>query len=115
MKPKSRQETSEFMAEKVLGWTCIIYQGQTVWIGNDEGKQSHSLIDFIYSPEGFFAVWDAVEKKLQPSQVRGIFMQVLTASNRPEIDMGGKKISKDRYEAFYNAVWEVHKEKSEHS
>ena len=104
MKPKSKQEMAEFLCTKILSQYC-----------NDRFINDYEYVNFIYSPEGFFAVWDAVEKKLQPSQVRGIFMQVLTASNRPEIDMGGKKISKDRYEAFYNAVWEVHKEKSEHS
>jgi hypothetical protein len=104
MKPKSKQEMAEFLCTKILSQYC-----------NDRFINDYEYVNFIYSPEGFFAVWDAVEREMEDL----CFIQFNKNEEECWIEYifksGPKAKGKDRYEAFYNAVWEVYKEKSEHS
>ena len=100
----NKQELAEFMAEKVLGWHwCMDEIGRNneqIWTAlNGEAWASDHVHDFIYSPEGFFAVWDVIDKG-KFSQY-GLWKDVIH-------DMYFYR--KDRYEAFYNAVYEVMKD-----
>jgi len=65
-----------------------------------------SVTNFIYSPEGFFTVWDAVEKKRNYCTMiktkDGEYICHLSDNN----DLNRSR-SKDRYGAFYKAVYEA--------
>lgn len=108
----NKTEMSEFMAKKVLGmFECDeqwYYNGQTI-------PYTSNLEDFIHSPEGFFAVWDVVDVKFD-YQLQIIISRMAegTASCRimdlPPNKILANIIGKDRYEAFYNAVYEVMKD-----
>jgi len=122
----NKTETAEWLAENVLGWkfkeggspvpvwefpepenkfTHGPYQLGGVW--------DHKLCKTIYSPDGFFAVWDAV--------IKNKFMYFGWRNEGPQHDSSNRcAISKlvpspestaygDRYEAFYNAVYEAMK------
>lgn len=116
MTDEEKQEMAEWIAEEVLGLemrmisrfginsrNCVLHK--RFWI---------SVVDFIFSPDGFFAVWDAVEVKygyglrLEFNRVADgrYSCYVCKHTEHKEYAGGGK----DRYEAFYNAVkqaWEV--------
>jgi len=99
-KPKSKQEIAEFMAEKVLG----MFECDEQWYHKHQTIPYTSDVErFIYSPEGFFAVWDVVEKKLAKN------LGMYDLINRFAFALYYQD-GKDRYEAFYNAIWEVYKE-----
>jgi hypothetical protein len=96
----TKQEIAEFMAENVLGWTINEYgnwcnsQGcELPHIDSSSGKEPEN---FIYSPEGFFAVWDAISTGKLCKQYEVM-----------EKTMGSIAHGKDRYQSFYNAVMEV--------
>lgn len=109
----TKQERAAWLAEKVLGWVKPFEK---------ELDNIHKPFDvagldkFIYSPDGFFAVWDAVEKI---EYFVGMEMYI-----PPDEELQGEaysctirfvtektiiKCGKDRYEAFYNAVYEAFK------
>ena len=101
----TKQEMAEWLAEKVLGWVLVDYCYRDKH-SNQAMRLVDGLVEFIYSPDGFFAVWDAVEK----ADRRIGFM--------PSTDKRGRYccniqflhcFGKDRYEAFYNAVYEAFK------
>jgi len=69
------------------------------------------FVDFIYSPGGFLAVWDAVEKHglyidCSYPAVEDQHFGSIARLPKGKWDCYGK----DRYEAFYNAVFEAFKE-----
>ena len=111
----TKQELAEWLAENVLGWEFI--KGAAMldyWtVPNVGGILSpDKLEEFIYSPEGFFEVWDAVENSRGPGWViifkvceDGKF--ICTSELWGEPFCMGK--GDDRYEAFYNAVHEAMK------
>lgn len=100
----TKQEKAEFIAKKVLGMSeCDeqwYYKGQTIPYTSD-------IESFIYSPEGFFAVWDALCKDNQ-EELDVQFGQMFTKPFDIYCRIMGSKYvrGKDRYEAFYNAVIE---------
>ncbi|MBC8225857.1 MAG: hypothetical protein H8E74_01785 [Gammaproteobacteria bacterium] len=100
----NKQELAEFMAEKVLDKNAYEFR-----------YDINNVIKFIYSPEGFFAVWDVVDVKFD-YQLQIIISRMAegTASCRimdlPPNKILANIIGKDRYEAFYNAVYEVMKD-----
>jgi hypothetical protein len=105
----NKQETAEFIAEKVLGWEWC--KDCELWVA-DSAKHWNTeplVADFIYSPEGFFAVWDAMMDK----GLLALDFYTPRKDNKPvacELDTDIKQgigKGKDRYEAFYNAVMEV--------
>ena len=106
--PLTEAEIEEFLAEKLLGWE--LKGTPERWTNGNIFYWRSEIKRFIYSPEGFFAVWDVVEKMPQVTFVQFI--------NEPEyrvyIDTyDGTQLNgegKDRYEAFYNAVIEVMKD-----
>ncbi len=110
----TKQEMAEWLAEKVLGWVLVDYCYRDKH-SNQAMRLVDGLVEFIYSPDGFFAVWDAVEKKAIDTE-HNFFMNYQCDlspdySKRYLIGMIGQDDSfgKDRYEAFYNAVYEAFK------
>lgn len=119
----TKQEMAEWIAENVLGWE---FCGEcNLWVREDIPHDTDDppiLIDFIYSPDGFFAVWDAVEEKFKGGQDDyGNFSDSLQSmSFSPKEDghycfcvvinyENHYGTGKDRYKAFYNAVYEAMK------
>ena len=110
-KQETRQEIAEFLAEKVLGFHrhetfghwCDAYNMNVL------PKTNSKLEEFIYSPEGFFAVWNAVEKLPEVTFTQFInepeYRVYIDTHDGTQIEGNGK----DRYEAFYNAVMEAMK------
>ncbi len=100
-KPETKQEMAEWLAEHVLGWERLqadYPKWRTPRTNVIDGLQS--MIDFIYSPDGFFAVWDRVineEIKFEPREEGGFTCIV----------GGVAAFGKDRYEAFYNALYDA--------
>lgn len=102
----NKQQMVEWLAENVLG--CTYCKDCDVWV-SDTVKDD--IVEFIYSPDGFFAVWDAV--------IKNKFMYFGWRNEGPPHDSSNRcTISKlvpspestaygDRYEAFYNAVYEA--------
>jgi len=67
----NKQQMAEWLAKNVLGWT--FKEGENpIWEcpenkfthGPDQYTevQDHKLCELIYSPDGFFAVWDTMNK-----------------------------------------------------
>jgi len=112
----SKQQMAEWLAEKVLGWERKSMRAKC-WVGKGFGLVcDYEIVEKIYSPDGFFAVWDAVEKAdLEISinwfrhgelgDIYGNTVRIMIDSNTPFAVK-----HKDRYEAFYNAVFEAFKE-----
>lgn len=131
----NKKQMAEWLAEKVLGgiyaedsdtylplprW-CFKkkYKGINLssdkYLGGVDFLLKNQCIDFIYSPNGFFAVWDAT--------IKNKFMYFGWRSEGPPYNSDRCTISKlvpspestaygDRYEAFYNAVYEAMNEKT---
>lgn len=116
----NKQEMAEWLAVKVLGWKSIPADDDyelDLWHSpnREPGLTTHNLIEYIFSPVGFFAVWDAVEGDkcvgmemyIPPDEeLRGesYSCTIMTINQETIIKCG-----KDRYEAFYKAVHEVMK------
>jgi len=118
----TKQQMAEWLAENVLRWEfspitegseltarCIKWGKQETAICKETGE----LAQFIYSPDGFFAVWDALIKK----GIAHYFSWRIEGNNdsdRCTLDTVGPTNSHhaygNRYEAFYNAVYEAMKE-----
>jgi len=78
------------------------------WYVGDHRMSWFDPEQFIYSPDGFFAVWDAVENNsllLQnPKPIMHGYECYVSS-----LDEDHEGTGKDRYEAFYNAVYEAMK------
>jgi len=103
----NKQEMAEWLAKEVLGWNRYENEHGAWWTNSvNNNILPREVESFIYSPDGFFAVWDALEKRNADLEINFI----LTAHKTPcceigyyeEIKWSGH--GKDRYEAFYNAV-----------
>jgi len=86
-----------------IGWE----RGKDYSIGNED------IVPLIYSPDGFFAVWDAVEEQgwinvdmfRCPADYRcDMNFNNVRATDGP---LESEGYGKDRYEAFYNAVYQA--------
>lgn len=114
----NKQEMAKWLAEKVLNWT---YESlpQTDAVGNtgtyyDAKKKKYyfnktSLTEHIYSPDGFFEVWDEVVKI--PYDI-DIGYSTLSELWEVDIYIAGEGPSAsghrtDRFEVFYSAVYEA--------
>ena len=109
----TKQEMTEWLAENVLNMKHYEEMGNcgAHWetgpgieykvIRLETGRE---LEEFIYSPEGFFAVWGkcGVEVRFYPALNEVGIMVCYYKSGHGE--------GQDRYEAFYNAVFKAFKE-----
>lgn len=101
-------------------WLALEFLKLKPW---EQGLLPPDVEQFIYSPDGFFAVWDAVEEKLEGGEdSTGAFAEALHGINFSPKECGrdccaittsrqksyGRGIT--RIEAFYNAVHEAMKE-----
>ena len=119
----NKRQMAEWLAENVLGYKA--FKDFPELLANDDANPSRLLLsrpkessiknvcDFIYSPNGFFAVWDA--------SIKNKFMYFVWSIGGSPYDSDRCTISKlflspestaygDRYEAFYNAVYEARKQ-----
>lgn len=132
---------SEWIAEHVLKATVVSLETQKEYIDLKmieklqdywdfefvDGCNFHlcnreNLEAFLKTPDGFFAVWDAVNKKYYLDIVEVKFARIfdgsegsnsgecepflcnISSDSFDEVGMVGK----DRYEAFYNAVYQAY-------
>jgi len=104
----NKKQMAEWLAENVLGWTYC--KKCKTWVSPDV---TGDIVKFINSPDGFFAVWD----KCVSEDLESLLLEVL------DVDKEGnetwkcelfdhKETGRDRYEAFYNAVYEAWKQYS---
>lgn len=115
---------AEWLAKNVLG---AIRDGD-VWrfmlphFDHQEYRKLNKsrLIENIYSPAGFFVVWDAVERKgyyiklIPPPPHYEFYLCHLHEVNKRPFTTDSlikEGYGKDRYEAFYSAVYEATNEK----
>lgn len=110
----TKQEMAEWLAEKVLGWVALPdFKGMGLTkpgVGLFVPKEINQFID---SPDGMDAVWDALDKRrgdgwstIFKAYENGNFICTFEFRMNP-ICMGK---GKTRREAFYNAVYQVRKE-----
>jgi len=110
----TKQEMAEWLAENVLGAkkcgsTRADEMGIMGWKIKDLFyREKDGLEYFIYSPDGFFAVWDAVEKEEDFWSVNFLLVR---SGVQCDLDIGRHHVGDgiDRYKAFYNAVYEAMK------
>ena len=106
----NKQEMAEWLAEKVLDMQKHSAWEKQIWLTSGLGKQGQSLENFIFSPAGFFAVWDKVEEKRLDilfdchNNAKGRQTHVEITSCMERGKHVGVKTETDRFEAFYNAV-----------
>ena len=109
----NKQQMAEWLAETLFDKHSASHfdpQGRRVTIFFRDIKDK---AEFFYSPDGFFAVWDAVIKKFPYLEIAFsvttdkslcyAFINHVDADPEREFNQFGK----DRYEAFYNAVYEA--------
>ena len=118
MTNQEKQELAEYMAEKVLEDSG---DKKVIKIYFDKYGQKHTVFTawekFIFSPEGFFTVWDACIKKFPKiniiliSRLGDFECTIDEEIQHPEwieehciCDTS----SKNRYEAFYKAIKEIY-------
>ena len=113
-KPTTKQEMVEWLAETVLGWKQVKNYLPYIWWESNPGAatmSSGSAREFIYSPDGEEAVWDALEKKIRLLRVTFNQLPEREGYNCWVQNYGdGKEFmgtGKTRREAFYNAVYEA--------
>ncbi len=120
----TKQEMAEWLAENVLKWTRN--DEKQMWTcpenrigdaGNELTAVWYSAFErIIYSPDGFFAVWDAVEGDkcvgmemyIPPDQELRWGAYSCTIRNLDQSAI--IKCGEDRYEAFYTAVYQAFNE-----
>jgi len=104
----NKKQTAEWLAGNVLG--CTYCKECDVWV-SDTVKDD--IVKFIYSPDGFFAVWDAVIKKFPSLEIAFLLTAyeticcVFTNHDDGDADWMFNQFGEDRYEAFYGAVYEA--------
>ncbi len=106
-KPETRQEMAEFIADKVLGWKYYYNEppaGNSEGWFDTEGKfmaHAFKLADEIFSPDKFFAVWDALcaQHYKNPGIIKEVFWDKPISHNPLSTEK--------RYDAMYSAVWEA--------
>ena len=107
----TKTEMAEWLIKNVLKADKHESDTMNVWCLNPGLIETANLYEFFYSPDGFFAVWDAVEEKRNYCTMiktkEGDYICHL--SNNSDLT---RSRSKDRYEAFYNAVYEAMNEKT---
>jgi len=112
---KTKQEMAEWLAENVLEgefYPQNVAGKSVLWKIKERFLKPSQLVPFIYSPDGFFAVLDAMERRFEETY----FCLNINSTMASFIFMDGvaktsSKVGhgKDRYEAFYNAVYEAMK------
>lgn len=116
----NKQEMAEWLAENVLGWKRLdsVSDCQIWRVAERSHVHCDRISEEIYTPDGFFAVWDAVEKldrysdvgfwECQDGYVCHLFF--ISPARKGKTKIYHEKLGKDRYEAFYNAVKQAWKE-----
>jgi len=125
----NKQQTADWLAENVLNYIRHDMGKLIDTRDPDSGicRGPTTLLKFIYSPDGFFTVWDAVNKKFPYLEItfstNANNFPFKTANNSircgftnhdygyGDADWEFNQFGKDRYEAFYNAVCEAMNEK----
>jgi len=108
----TKQGMAEWLAEKVLGWEARS--------DSPAGYLQHKLTGklqplqyfkpFIYSPDGFFAVWDkCLEEGFQSIEIEVLNVEPDGQETWDCRLYDHEATGKDRYEAFYNAVYQAMK------
>ncbi len=107
----TKQEIAEFMAVKVLRAKKATIK-DTYWFDWDNGRSDKTpmlAVNFIFSPDGFSAVWDVVEKHPQVTFTQFIpepeYRVYIDFKDWSQVEATGK----NRYEAFYKAIMEMWK------
>lgn len=110
----TKKEMAEWLAVNVLGWKfdkhgneghgCYMENEECVTIEKFWIMGLYNIEEYLYSPDGFFAVWDAVEKELRRQGVTA--NQYVGFWENYHVKIWNNQ---DRYEAFYNAVYEAMK------
>ena len=108
----NKQETAKWLANYLLDWETETHPIGLIWITpctQHRSMKLKDLVEYFYSPEGFFAVWNAVEKLPEVTFTQFInepeYRVYIDTHDGTQIEGNGK----DRYEAFYNAVMEAMK------
>jgi len=112
----NKTEMAEWLIKNVLKADKHESDTMNVWCLNPgliEVYPPSNLCKFFYSPDGFFAVWDAVMEKLPNHEIAFsvttdkslcyAFINHVDADPEREFNQFGK----DRYESFYNAVYKA--------
>jgi hypothetical protein len=126
-KPETKQEMAEWLAVEVLIGRkltkencepyCIpkVIDAGICWYTSTPQSlwTTYNLEQFIYSPDGFSTVWDALDTKFERVDISFCYPD----PNNPTVcelniynpDYFPRKMGtgKDRYEAFYNAVYQA--------
>jgi len=97
----TRIDLANWIVENVLGGT----------VGETEAYR-RAVESYMYSAEGFFAVWDILCKNNQ-EEINVSFKQSHTKEHNVFCGLHFNKTysghGKDRYEAFYNTIYEAMK------
>jgi len=114
-KLETREETAEWLAENVLGWNNDGTYPHPCWYAPKNLMTSEDVEGYLKTPDGFFAVWDAVEKRFKDIEVLRFDFGIYRGPNdctNPYTSLVGSihGEGKDRYEAFYNAVYQAMKD-----
>ncbi len=117
-KPETRQEMAEWIAEEVLDYKycgeCDVVVRPNI---PNEPEPPPTLIDFIYSPDGFFAVWDSFRIKYPHAPISFCINHDDGSDDygKDWCDLWVEEThilrcsahGKDRYDAFYSAVYDA--------
>jgi len=124
----NKTEMAEWLAENVLGLEEQIDRlaeknsSQKMYVlrnryfrGEHRNSKMEAIKRFIYSPDGFFAVLDSLfEKYGAVSIYRKSKVMSLHGCEIGFAERNFRGEGKDRYEAFYNAVYEAMNENDDH-
>ncbi len=98
-KPETREALAEWICEKVLD--CPIHFNRWIKPAHLGIAGKYHFEDFVYSPEGFFAVWGTLGEEFTRKDYAE-FMHGYV-----DVLYGEHNNYPDKYEAFYNAIWET--------
>lgn len=107
-KEMNKQEMAEWLAENVLRWQYC--SDCETWVSDlgEHWRREPSVSELIYSPDGFFAVWDkCLEEGFQSLEIEVLNVEPDGQETWECRLYDHQAKGKDRYEAFYNAVYEA--------
>jgi len=119
IKKLTKQEMAEWLAEKVFeghkgsidevnGWFVKLPSSIVPF---KEFYTENNWLEHIYSPDGFFSVWDkCLEEGFQSIEIEVIDIDPEDVETWECRLYDHEATGKDRYAAFYNAVYEAMKE-----
>jgi len=117
-----KKQMAEWLVKNFCDKNKIIYRDSSGRRCTKYFKSTLEAIAFFYSPDGFFAVWIAINKKFPYLEIAFSITAyeticcVFTNHDDEDVDWDDgwifNQFGKDRHEAFYNAVYEAMNEKS---